>query len=95
MSDNRLKREKRMSIFKNAEIIFPIGYERFHKKQLFNFQLNRPYSFGYARYDDMMKAGKIIGNFKEWEAVMLMLAEKAIEDGRIVNAAFYYRAEGF
>ena len=28
---------------------FPVGYEKFHKKQHFNFQLNRWYSWGYLR----------------------------------------------
>jgi alpha-beta hydrolase superfamily lysophospholipase len=74
---------------------FPIGYERFHKKQLFNFQLNRPYSFGFARYEDMIDAGESIKNFKSWKAVMLKLAENAFNDGRIMNAAFYYRAAEF
>jgi hypothetical protein len=34
-------------------ITFPVGYERFHPDQLFNFQLNRPYSLGHARLEDM------------------------------------------
>lgn len=35
-------------------LAFPVGYHKFHPKQLFNFQLNRPYSFGYARYQDLL-----------------------------------------
>jgi len=84
-----------MSIIKNTKFKFPVGYERFHKKQLFNFQLNRPYSFGYARYEDMQEAGQKIKTFSSWKNEMLKLAEKALAEERLMNAAFYYRAAEF
>jgi len=43
-----------------SEFEFPIGYHKFHKDQLFNFQLNRWYALGYARFEDMERAGKRI-----------------------------------
>ena len=67
----------------------------FHKRQLFNFQLNRPYSFGYARFEDMKEAGQKIKSFSDWVKEMLKLAEKAISEERLMNAAFYYRAAEF
>jgi len=84
-----------MSRIKNTKIKFPVGYERFHKKQLFNFQLNRPYSFGYARFEDMKEVGQKIKTFSDWKKEMLKLAEKAISEERLMNAAFYYRAAEF
>ena len=42
------------------KITLPVGYHQFHKKQLYNFQLNRWYSLGYARFEDMLEAGKNI-----------------------------------
>jgi pimeloyl-ACP methyl ester carboxylesterase len=74
---------------------FPVGYHRFHKNQLFNFQLNRPFSLGYARFDDLVEAGKNIGTFIEWKAQMLRLADAALSEGRLMNAAFYFRAAEF
>lgn len=35
---------------------FSVGYHQFHKKQLYNFQLNRWYSLGYLSNDNMKKA---------------------------------------
>ena len=84
-----------MKKLKKYEFIFPVGYESFHKKQLFNFQLNRPYSFGYARFEDMKEVGQKIKSFSDWKREMLNLAEKAISEERLMNAAFYYRAAEF
>ena len=78
-----------------VEFEFPIGYHQFHKKQLFNFQLNRWYSLGYARLRDMEEAGKKVRNFTDWKREMLGLAERAISENRLMNAAFYVRAAEF
>jgi len=78
-----------------SEVQFPIGYHKFHKKQLFNFQFNRWHSLGYARSEDMEKVGKKIKSFKDWKLEMLKLAEEAVSENRLVNATFYYRAAEF
>lgn len=70
---------------------FPVGYERFHRDPLFNFQLNRAYSFGYARFEDLETAGQRIVTFADWKATMLRLADEALAEERLVNAAFYTR----
>jgi pimeloyl-ACP methyl ester carboxylesterase len=74
---------------------FPVGYERFHRKQLFNFQLNRPYSLGYARAEDLAEAGRRIGSFAQWKTELLRQADAAVAEGRVLNAAFYVRAAEF
>jgi pimeloyl-ACP methyl ester carboxylesterase len=74
---------------------FPVGYHRLHKDQLFNFQLNRPYSLGYARFEDLEAAGRRISTFADWKVEMLRLATESLSDGRLINAAFYYRAAEF
>jgi pimeloyl-ACP methyl ester carboxylesterase len=74
---------------------FPIGYHKFHKNQLFNFQLNRWHALGYARFEDMQDAGRKITNFREWKSEMMDLAERAVAENRLMNAAFYYRAAEF
>jgi len=78
-----------------TEFTFPVGYHEFHKDQGFNFQLNRWYSMGYARFEDMEEAGQKINSFEEWKTEMLKLAEIAVSEGRLMNAAFYYRAAEF
>ena len=77
------------------EFHFPVGYYPFHKSQVFNFQLNRWHSLGYARYEDMAEVGPRIASFSDWKREMLALAERAVAEGRTVNAAFYYRAAEF
>jgi pimeloyl-ACP methyl ester carboxylesterase len=80
----------RMTDFK-----FPVGYHGFHRKQLFNYQLNRWYSIGYAEFKDMKAAGARIHTFKDWKREMLSLAEKAVAENNLIRAAFYYRAAEF
>jgi pimeloyl-ACP methyl ester carboxylesterase len=74
---------------------FPVGYHDFHKDQAFNFQLNRWYSVGYAKFEDMEEAGQKINSFEEWKIEMLKLAEIAVSEDRLMNAAFFYRATEF
>ncbi|NCU32824.1 MAG: alpha/beta fold hydrolase, partial [Candidatus Moranbacteria bacterium] len=74
---------------------FPVGYEQFNSKQLYNYQLNRPYSFGYARYKDLKEAGSKIHSFESWKTEMLKQAHQAVIENRLMNAAFYYRASEF
>lgn len=76
-------------------ITFPVGYRKFHRRQLFNFQLNRWYALGYASYEDCVHAGKEVRTFGDWKNEMLRLAEKAVADRRFMRAAFYYRAAEF
>jgi len=82
------------TINENASI-FPIGYHKFHKKQIYNFQLNRWYSIGFARFDDMKEVGQKINDFTDWKVEMIKLAEKAISEERFLNAAIYYRSAEF
>lgn len=78
-----------------TEFKFPVGYHEFHKDQLFNFQLNRWYSWGYASFEDMEEVGPKINNVEDWKNEMKKLAEKAVKEDRLMNAAFYYRAAEF
>lgn len=75
--------------------LFPVGFHKFHKNKLFNFTLNRWHSFGYARYEDMLEIGHRIKKYEDWKPEMVNLAEKALSENRIVNAAIYYRSAEF
>ena len=74
---------------------FPVGYHTFNPVKIINFQLNRWYSLGYARVEDVKSAGEQIRTFDDWKRVMTGLAEKAVSEERWINAAFYYRAAEF
>ena len=78
-----------------SEFTFPVGYHKFHKDQLFNFQLNRWYSLGYIRFEDMKQVGQRVKTFKDWKIAMVEMAEKAISEKRFMEAAFFYRAAEF
>ena len=78
-----------------SKFIFPIGYHKFHRKQVFNFQLNRWHSLGYSSFEDVKDMGQRINTFEDWIFEMIKLAEKAESENRLINAAFYYRAAEF
>ena len=40
-----------------TKFTFPVGYQEFHKDRGYNFQLNRYYSMGLGRFEDMKEAG--------------------------------------
>ena len=80
---------------KEKKYDLPIGYVDFHKKQLYNFQFNRWHSLGFARYQDMIEAGKRINSFVDWKNVLVDLAERAKKEGRTKNATIYYRGAEF
>ena len=76
-------------------IEFPVGFHEFHQDQGFNFQLNRWYSLGIARMEDLEEAGKNIMAAEDWKNVFVRLADNAAADNRFLNAAYYYRAAEF
>jgi len=79
----------------NNKISFPVGFQRFHKNKLFNFTMNRWNSIGYARVEDLIEAGNRIKKYKDWKTEMLRIADKALSENRILNAAIYYRSAEF
>lgn len=74
--------------------VLPVGFHQFHKNQFFNLQFNRWYSEGFARFEDLQKAGQI-KTFNDNKTVFLSLAEEALRENRLVNAASYFRAAEF
>ncbi len=74
---------------------FPVGYERFHRDPVYNFQLNRFYSLGYIGHERLVEAGESIDSFDSWKTEMLRQAELAVADGRLKEAAYFTRAAEF
>ena len=77
------------------DIKFPKGYYKLHKNKLFNFQLNRWYSIGYGRLEDLQEVGKRIKKYEDWKPEMVKIGDKAMNDKRFLNAAIYYRSAEF
>jgi pimeloyl-ACP methyl ester carboxylesterase len=73
----------------------PVGYFKFHKDPFINFQLNRWHSLGYARKEDLEEAAPKIRSFGDYTSQFVQLAEQAVAQDRLKNAAFYYRAAEF
>lgn len=74
---------------------FPVGYYTFHKAPFINYQLNRWYSFGHARREDMKEIGAGIRSFEDYVQAFNRAAEEAVRENRLKNAATYYRAAEF
>lgn len=84
-----------MNKSKNQNNVFPVGYHSFHRKKVFNFQLNRGYSLGFTRFEDIETVGERIHTFEDWKNEMVKLAEKALSENHLLSAAYYYRAAEF
>jgi pimeloyl-ACP methyl ester carboxylesterase len=79
----------------SSPIEFPVGYEKFHKDKVYNFQLNRFHSMGYIGHDRLVEAGGNIDSFDSWKTEMLRQAQLADDEGRLMEAAYFYRAAEF
>lgn len=76
-------------------IELPVGFHRFARLDFINYQLNRWHSLGYTRFEDIAEAGRRITSAEDNKPVFTELAETAVAQGRLRNAAFYYRAAEF
>lgn len=73
----------------------PVGFHEFHKNKFYNYQLNRWYSLGYTSLADIQKAAAGISSLNDYRKSFVHLAEEAVKEKRLKNAAFYYRAAEF
>ena len=73
---------------------FKIGYYNLHKEENINFQLNRTIGNG-GRLEDIQEIAPKIKDFTDWKRELISIAEKALSEGRVLNAAIYYRAAEF
>lgn len=73
----------------------PVGFRRLSGVGFVNYQLNRWYSLGYSRLEDLEAAGRGIRRVADNKPVFTRLAEDAVGEGRWRNAAFAFRAAEF
>lgn len=78
-----------------ASMTLPVGFHRFHKNKFLNYQLNRWYSLGYTRLEDIQEVGNSIHSFEDYVLAFRMAADKAKQEGRLQHAAMYLRASEF
>jgi pimeloyl-ACP methyl ester carboxylesterase len=67
----------------------------FSKNTFINYQLNRCHSLGFARREDVEKASKNVRSFSDAVREFVGAAEAAVAEGRLANAASYYRVAEF
>ncbi len=73
----------------------PTEYHTFHKNDFINYQLNRWYSLGNARFEDIKAIGADIGDFEDYVEAFSTASETALRENRLKNAATYCRASEF
>ena len=73
----------------------PVGYFKFHKNAFINYQLNRWYSLGFTRKEEIEQVGLNTKSFDDYVNEFTRLAETAVAQNRLKNGAFYYRAAEF
>jgi pimeloyl-ACP methyl ester carboxylesterase len=78
-----------------TQIALPVGFHPFHRKPVFNYQLNRWYSMGYLRYEDAEAVGRSVQDFPGWVKAFRDRAEQAFGDGELLRSAFCLRAAEF
>ncbi len=78
-----------------SRFTFPVGYHDFHRIKIINYQLNRWYSLGYSRMEDLKAAAARIRGIDDFRDEMVREAERAMSQERYLNAAFYLRGAEF
>ena len=74
---------------------FQVGSRLLHPEPNFNFQLNRLALWNGGDWGELAEAAKHIANAADWEREILALGEKAMAEGRMENAAGYFRMAEF
>lgn len=73
----------------------PIGFHKFHKNKFLNYQLNRWYSLGFSKLEDIEQVGSKIKTFDDYINEFRVASDKSKTEGRLKNAATYLRASEF
>jgi len=78
------------------EFKFREGLVNFHENTNINFQLNRWTGYGACGRDkDLQKVSSRIKKLSDHKHEMISIAEEALNEGRLLNAAWYYRGAEF
>ncbi len=73
----------------------PVGFQRFHRRSFWNYQLNRAHSLGYAEADELRRTAESVRTTREFIDSFVALSALAQDEGRYRNAASYLRLAEF
>ncbi|WP_350002461.1 alpha/beta fold hydrolase [Pseudarthrobacter sp. WHRI 8279] len=78
-----------------ALVALPVGFERFHRRDFINYQLNRAHALGFADRDELLGAATHIRGMEDCAAVFEGLSNRAAAEDRHRQAAGYARIAEF
>lgn len=73
----------------------PVGFQRFHRRRFFNYQLNRAHALGYAHAQELHDAAATVRRRSDCIDVFSRLSRTAEQEGRLRNASSYSRISEF
>lgn len=73
----------------------PVGFQRFHRRRFFNYQLNRAHALGYTDPRELREAATLIRRQADAVGVFTDLSRRAESEGRLRNATSYLRIAEF
>ena len=76
-------------------VALPVGFERFHRRDFINYQLNRAHALGFADRDELLGAATSIRRMDDCAAVFEGLSNRAAAGDRHRQAAGYARIAEF
>ena len=80
----------------NVELIgLPVGFEKFHRREFFNYQFNRAHGLGWADGNELRDAAARTRSTEDCVAVFEDLSAQAAADGRLRHAVGYLRLAEF
>jgi pimeloyl-ACP methyl ester carboxylesterase len=74
---------------------FPIGYYQIHPDYSLNYQMNRFMTGSERMISEMLAAAPAIHSYEDYQRVFLTLAVQALNAGRRLDAAYYFRSAEF
>ncbi len=76
-------------------VALPVGFERFHRRDFINYQLNRTHALGFADRDELIGAATQVRSLDDCATVFEALSDRAAGDARFRQAAGYARIAEF
>ena len=76
-------------------VALPVGFERFHRRNFVNYQLNRAHALGFADRHELVDAAAHVRSMDDCVTVFEALSNRATAEGRPRQAAGYERIAEF
>ncbi|MEX5295577.1 alpha/beta fold hydrolase [Kocuria sp. CPCC 205268] len=76
-------------------VVLPVGFERFHRRDFVNYQLNRAHALGFADRQELVDAAAQIRSTDDCPPLFEALARRSAAEGRLRQAAGHARIAEF